>query len=165
APPAAVWPWLVQIGQDRGGVYSFQALENLVGLRYRNADRIHPEWQRLAPGDVVRLVPKGWMGLRDGVVLPVAQVVPDQEIVLYGRRPDLPWDTVWSFHIVPHWRDRCRLLVRTRTRLRHPGEVLGLEAAGPVTALLTRGMLLGIKRRVAIQQERELQRPNDTQVS
>lgn len=152
APPAAVWPWLVQIGQDRGGVYSYQALENLIGLRYRNADRIHAEWQRLAPGDVVRLVPKGWMGLREGVVLPVAQVVPEKDIVLHGRPPDTPWDAVWSFHIVPHWQDRCRLLARTRTRLRYPGEVLSLEAAGPVIALLTRGMLLGIRRRVVTQQ-------------
>src|SRR4029079_11580546 len=51
----AVWPWLVQMGQDRGGLYSYEALENLVGLDYHNADRIHPEWQRLAPGDRVRL--------------------------------------------------------------------------------------------------------------
>ena len=67
APASAVWPWLVQMGQDRGGLYSYETLENLFGLRYHNADRIHPEWQRLARGDLVRLAPKGWMGIRGGI--------------------------------------------------------------------------------------------------
>lgn len=142
-----VWPWLVQMGQDRGGLYSFEALENLIRLRFRNAHRIHPEWQRLDVGDAVRLAPEGWMGLRDGVVLRVADLVPKQRIVLRARPPELPWDSVWSFHVMPHWEDRCRLVIRRRAGMRHPGEVLAVEFAGPVTALLTRGMLTGIKRR------------------
>lgn len=143
-----VWPWLVQIGQDRGGLYSFEALENLIGLRFGNARRIHPEWQRLGVGDIVRLAPEGWMGLRDGVVLRVADLVPQERMVLRAAAPELPWDAVWSFHIMPHWEDRCRLIVRRRAGMRHPGEVLAAEfAIGPVTALLTRGMLIGIKRR------------------
>lgn len=148
APAAAVWPWLVQLGQDRGGLYSFERVENLIGLKYRNADRIHPEWQHLAVGDVVRLVPRGWLGLADGVALPVAQVVEGQSIVLRLAPPQLPWDGVWSFHVQPRWEDRCRLLVRSRSRMQAPGGILGAEAAGPVLALMTRGMLLGIKRRV-----------------
>jgi hypothetical protein len=148
APASAVWPWLVQMGQDRGGLYSYETLENLAGLQYHNADRIHPEWQRLVPGDVIRLVPKGWMGLREGIALPVVDVVEQQSIVLRATRPDQLWDAVWSFHVIPHWEDRCRLLIRTRTRLRHPGQVLAVELAGPAKAFLTRGILLGIKRRV-----------------
>ena len=65
APASAVWPWLVQMGQDRGGLYSYQTLENFVGLDYHNADRIHSEWQHLAPGDGMRLAPNGWFGLCD----------------------------------------------------------------------------------------------------
>ncbi|MDQ1320021.1 MAG: hypothetical protein QG655_1264 [Actinomycetota bacterium] len=148
APAADVWPWLVQMGQDRGGVYSYEGLENLVGLKYRNADRIHPEWQHLEVGDVIRVVPRGWMGLSDGIALPVAQVTEGQSIVLRLQPPQLPWDGIWSFHVIPRWEDRCRLLVRSRSRMRAPGEVLGAEAGGPVLALMTRGMLLGIKRRV-----------------
>lgn len=154
APPEAIWPWLVQMGQDRGGLYSFGTLENLLGLHYRNADRIHPEWQRLVPGDVIRLAPEGWMGLRHGIALTVAQVIEQNAIVLHGTPPDFPWDAVWSFHLLPRWVDRRRLLVRTRARLRHPGEVLAVELAGPVTSLLTRGILLGIKRRVEHQPPR-----------
>lgn len=148
APAADVWPWLVQMGQDRGGLYSYEGLENLVGLKYRNADRIHPEWQHLEVGDVIRVVPRGWMGLSDGIALPVAQVTEGQSIVLRLEPPQLPWDGIWSFHVIPRWEDRCRLLVRSRSRMRAPGEVLGAEAGGPVLALMTRGMLLGIKRRV-----------------
>lgn len=143
----AVWPWLVQMGQDRGGLYSYETLENVVGLEYHNADRIHPEWQRLAPGDRVRLVPKGWIGLRDGVTFSVAEVIDGQAIVLRAASPEHVLDTVWSFHLIPHWEDRCRLLVRSRTRLRNPGDALAIECAGPATALITRGMLRGIKRR------------------
>lgn len=148
APAEQVWPWLVQMGQDRGGLYSYQGLENLIGLRYRNADRIHPEWQQLEAGDAIRVVPRGWMGLAEGIVLPVAQVIEGQSIVLRLQPPQLPWDGVWSFHVQPRWEDRCRLLVRSRSRMQAPGEVLGAEAAGPVLALMTRGMLQGIKRRV-----------------
>lgn len=147
APVAEVWPWLVQIGQGRGGLYTFEALENLFGLQFHNAGRIHPEWQQLDVGDVVRLAPKGWFGLRDGVALQVADVVPEQRIVLRAVPPEFPWDAVWSLHIMPHWEDRCRLIIRRRARMRHPGEALAVELAGPVTALLARGMLLGIKRR------------------
>ncbi|WP_101949656.1 hypothetical protein [Mycobacterium sp. 3519A] len=147
ASASEVWPWLVQMGQDRGGLYSYETLEKLVGLDYHNADRIHPEWQQLDPGDRVRLAPTGWMGLRDGFSMDVVEVVDQQSIVLRAPAPYRPFDTVWSFHLLPHWEDRCRLLVRTRTRLRNPGEILTIELAGPAKAFLIRGILLGIKRR------------------
>src|SRR6476469_10926041 len=124
APASAVWPWLVQMGQDRGGLYSYETLENFVGLNYHNADRIHPEWQHLAVGDEMRLVPKGWMGLREGFTMRVIDIVEQQSIVLSSPSRNQSGDTVWSFHVIPHWEDRCRLMIRARTRLRHPGEVL-----------------------------------------
>ena len=151
AEASAVWPWLVQMGQDRGGLYSYEALENFFGLQYHNADRIHPEWQRLAPGDRVRLAPRGWMGMREGIALSVVDVVEQQNIVLRATPPEHALDAVWSFHLIPHWEDRCRLLIRSRTRVSHPGDMLALELTGPARALVTRGMLLGIKRRVLSQ--------------
>lgn len=145
ATPEVIWQWLVQIGQDRAGLYSYQTLENLVGLDIRNADRIHPEWQQLEVGDVVRLVPKGWLGMREGLALPVAESSVNRYIVLREATPEMPWDAVWSFHIVPHWEDRCRLIVRSRQRRRSVADVIGAELCAPVTALMTRKMLLGIK--------------------
>lgn len=53
-----VWPWLVQMGQKRGGFYSYTWLENLVGCHMQNADQIVPGWQELKAGDEVWLHPK-----------------------------------------------------------------------------------------------------------
>ena len=59
ASPSAVWPWLVQLGQGRGGLYTYESLERLVGLGMMSADDVLPELQDLAPGDPVRLAPVG----------------------------------------------------------------------------------------------------------
>jgi hypothetical protein len=61
-PPERVWPWLVQVGVDKGGFYTFDWAENLFGDPIHNADRIHPEWQHLRPGDAVWPSPKGIRG-------------------------------------------------------------------------------------------------------
>jgi len=148
APASQVWPWLKQMGYDRAGMYSYEKLESLAGIKHRNADRIHPEWQDLAVGDVIRLAPPGWMGLRNGIALPVVQLIHGHSMVLRMQPPGLPLDGVWSFHLTTPWEDRARLLVRTRSTLRARGEMLGAEAFGPVMALMTRGMLLGLKERV-----------------
>ena len=148
APVERVWPWLVQMGQDRGGLYTFERLENALALHYHSADAVHPDWQHLDTGDTVRLVPKGWLGLAEGVELTVADVVAGESIVLTTAAPRTPWQLVWSFHLVPNWDDRCRLLIRSRLALRHPGEVVLAELLGPARAFVTRGMLVGIKRRV-----------------
>jgi hypothetical protein len=136
ALPSAIWPWLLQMGQDPGG---------LIGLRVHSADRIHPEWQ-LAVGDAVHLTPEGWMGLRDGLSLRVDAITPERSIVLRATSPNLP-QAVWSFHLQPHWATHTRLLARARVGLRHPGEVVAVELARPAIALTTRAVLLGIKRR------------------
>jgi hypothetical protein len=57
APVEAVWPWLAQLGQDRGGFYSYEGLENLAGCEMTNVDRIPPEWQHRELGDIVQLHP------------------------------------------------------------------------------------------------------------
>ena len=62
APVEEVWPWLAQLGQDRGGFYSCGWLENLAGCEMQNANRIHPEWQHRELGETVNLHPAG--GLR-----------------------------------------------------------------------------------------------------
>ena len=151
APVAAVWPWLLQMGQDRGGFYGCERLKNMLGLRHQDADRVHPEWQQLGVTDVVRLAPEGWMGLPDGVVLSVSEIVPEKYLVLNLEREEMRWNAVWSFHVQPHWEDRVRLLTRVRISLRHPGEVFGMELVRPAIALSTRGLLLGIKHRVEAQ--------------
>ena len=57
ATPAQIWPWLVQIGAVKGGMYSYTSIEKLINCSQDNADRIHPEWQDLKPGDLVKMCP------------------------------------------------------------------------------------------------------------
>jgi len=75
APVVDVWPWLVQMGQGRGGFYSYDWLENLIGCDIHNADQIFPDFQSLRVGDSVRLHPKA-------PPLPVAIVEPCRALVL-----------------------------------------------------------------------------------
>jgi hypothetical protein len=78
APIADVWPWLAQIGEDRGGFYSYSWLERAVGADIRNANTIHPEWQNIRVGDTV------WLARRYGEVARqvVAAVEPSSHLVL-----------------------------------------------------------------------------------
>jgi len=147
APAADIWPWLLQIGQDRAGFYSYDALENLVGLHIHSADQIVDEWQTLTVGDSVRLTPQGWMGQPDGLVLPVARIEAPRSLVLRESPPSWPWNAVWSFHVVPTSARSCRLISRSRSeRPPIPLRLAGIVGT-PVTAAMTRRMLLGIKAR------------------
>ncbi|QEN14853.1 SRPBCC family protein [Mycolicibacterium sp. ELW1] len=146
-PPEAVWPWLVQIGLDRAGLYAYETLHALAGLDYHDADRIHPEWQHLAVGDTVRLAPRGWLGLDDGIVVTVAQIEEGRSIVLRTRGGDSFWDAVWSLNVAQHGDDGTRLLIRTRVPLRRPGAVVGAELIAPPKAFVTRAILRGVKHR------------------
>jgi hypothetical protein len=147
AAAGEAWRWLVQIGQNRGGMYSYDRLENLLGLRIHSAREIRAEWQQLAVGDKIWLVRPGWLGLKAGFSLPVARIDPGRAIVLREQPPDQPWDAVWSFHLLPDDPGHCRLLSRSRAARQHgPGRIAGY-AMEPVTLLMTRKMLLGIKER------------------
>lgn len=138
APPSSVWPWLVQIGQHRGGFYSYSWLENLAGAKIRNADRIVPEWQRIEPGDKVWLHPK--------VYLRVAEVIPGYAIVL---------EEAWAFVVLPiDGGRRTRLIVRSRGTYRRPdlrfaplNFVFWRLIYEPGHFIMERGMMRGIKRR------------------
>jgi len=103
--PDRVWPWLVQLGEDRGGFYSYAALERLLGLRVHNADRIHPEWQDLTVGDTVFATHAGWLGQRRRFGWRVSALRPDTVLVLEQ------WG---SFVLVPIDEGSTRLIVRDR---------------------------------------------------
>src|SRR5512135_24750 len=59
APASDVWPWVAQLGQKRGGMYSYELLENIAHCQMRNADRIVPEWE-MKVGDQMRMGPQGY---------------------------------------------------------------------------------------------------------
>lgn len=89
APSDVVWQWLVQVGQDRAGFYTYTWLENLTGCDFHNANKIHPEWQQLAVGDAWRLCRPDYLwGLGQDAVVPVVRIEPGRVLVhesLWGR--------------------------------------------------------------------------------
>jgi hypothetical protein len=152
APPPAVWPWLVQLGQGRGGLYSYDWVENLFRLELHSADRIMPEFQHLGVGDVVRLVPEDWDA---PLWLRVVSIDPERSLVLAapGERAEamasgMPWPS-WAFVLEPHGPDGTRLLVRWRSDFNPTplGLLANKYALEPVHFIMERRMLLGIKER------------------
>lgn len=156
APPEQVWPWVAQIGADRGGFYSYDRLENLAGCRIRSADTVVDEWQHLTPGDVVRLHPQ--------VALAVASVDPGHSLVLHAggaktgeptdESPDVstdpaaaPYDFTWSFVLRRHPHRATRLVVRERFAYTHPWSPLLVEPVSAASSLMSRKMLHGIRER------------------
>ncbi len=130
APVEEVWPWLAQLGQDRGGFYSYEWLENLAGCRMHNADRVHPEWQR--PRQIGETVKLHW-----GFGLPVSTYQPGRALGLKG------WGT---FVLAPIDGQHTRLLARGH-RKHGPGGLYNVMLMQIPHFLMQRRMLLGIKQR------------------
>ena len=153
APPARVWRWLVQIGQGRGGLYSYDALENLVGCRIHSVEHIDPQLQHLAVGDLVRLGPDRYPAFQ------VAELEPARTLVLVAidpatrEPPPLPvvdastTATTWSWELRATDEGRSTRLL-TRQRLTFPSATSILwHLLEPIDFVMERRMLLGIKRR------------------
>src|SRR3954465_11210369 len=106
------------MGQGRGGMYSYDWLENLLGLDIHNTNEIREEWQHLAVGDRVVVVPQGCRAMPAGYSFAVARVDPPRALVLRQAPPENPWNGVWSFHVVPAGEGRCRCWPAPEPRLR-----------------------------------------------
>ncbi|WP_254612612.1 hypothetical protein [Haloterrigena gelatinilytica] len=113
APTESVWPWLVQIGQDRGGFYSYDWLERAVGADVHNVDRIVPEYQDLEEGDVVRLAPEDYVVSSPESAPEVARLDPGRVLVLRPPGDSPAW--TWAFVLKPVDEGTTRLLARTRS--------------------------------------------------
>ena len=137
APAADVWPWLVQMGQNRGGFYSYTWLENLVRCHMRNADEIVPEWQELKVGDKIWLHPKA-------PPTEVAAIEPGRAIVLKG------WG---AFVLQPIDEKTTRLIIRSQGDYNPDlgnavlNFLLWRVVFEPAHFIMQRKMLLGIKAR------------------
>jgi hypothetical protein len=157
AQAAAIWPWISQIGQERGGLYSYELLENLARCQMRNADRIVPEWE-LKVGDRVRLGPEGYpvhqvVGLERGRWLllaganlktGIADPLPQPGQAQYANFS-------WVLYLDERRDGATRLL--SRTRLAYAPRTFGARVmwewmTDPIGFVMTRKMLLGIKERV-----------------
>jgi hypothetical protein len=152
APADEVWPWLVQIGQDRVGFYSNDWLENIFLADIHNADVIRPEWQRRQLGDVVPLVPSGYLGGLPAKYIvgePGATIGPHIWLLQPGRAIA---DTPGRFVLVPIDDHTTRLLLRESFDANTPGGgPLGIAAGrlvwDPMHFVMVQRMLQGIKER------------------
>ena len=106
APAEDVWVWLVQLGQDRGGFYSYDWLERVFGLGIRNATEVRPEWQTLQSGDVIRATPPEYLGgLLGEIAWTVSDVAPERALVLDRRG---------SFVLQPISDEQTRFIIRSK---------------------------------------------------
>jgi hypothetical protein len=134
------WPWIAQIGADRGGFYSYQWLEHLFRADLVNAERVHPEWE-LQRGDDLIVDPRL-------PALRVTRIEPGHWFVASDEGPHAA--VSWLFLVEPTGEGRCRLVSRLRcrasgdlaTRLR-----FGPWIAEPIGFAMDRRMLLGVKER------------------
>ena len=134
APPAAVWPWLAQMGPaPRGGAYTYDWIENLLGLNMHSVDHVLPEFQHPAIGDTIGFG-KNRMRLE--------RVEPEH--VLAWRSEDGNW--VWTF-VLRQDDQQTRLISRNRFRLPTLVARIGMLPMEPASLLMERKMLLGIEKR------------------
>jgi hypothetical protein len=134
APPSAVWPWIAQMGPSpRGGAYTYDWIENLLGLNMHSADRVLPEYQQPQVGD----------GFGYGTnQMSFRLVEPEQ--VLATQSADGNW--VWTF-VLREQDGRTRLISRNRFRLPTARARIGMLPMEPASLVMERKMLHGIKQR------------------
>ena len=145
APADRVWPWIAQLGQGRGGFYSYDFLENLVGCDIHSANRIVREWQDVRIGDQIRLAPQ--------VALTVAMLEQGRSLVLRGGVPmgntPPPYDFTWAFVLKDEPGGMTRLLVRERYAYTRPWAGALVEPVGALSFVMSQKMLRGIRVRAA----------------
>lgn len=139
----SVWPWLAQMGQRRGGLYSYDFLENLAGLDIHSADRIHPEWQDIKAGDRFHLAPADSADLEVGFVNKGSALV----LRVPPGSPPGPFDFSWAFILRPEPGGTTRLLVRERYAYRRWWTRFVVEAVEVASFIMSWRMLQGIKSR------------------
>ena len=137
APLAAVWPWLVQMGSGRGGVYTYDWIENLFGLDMHSTRQILPQFQDVKVGDEFPLGP-GRPAMR------VAILDPERTFTI--RFADGNW--VWIFSLVAEG-GKTRLISRNRIAAPEapPARLFYTLVMEPGSLVMERKMLLGIKQR------------------
>ncbi len=134
APASAIWPWIAQMGPaPRGGAYTYDWIENLLGLNMHSADTVLPAFQHPELGDTIEY---GSNRMR------IERLEPER--VLAWRSEDGNW--VWSFVLVEH-DEKTRLISRNRFRLPTLAARIAMLPMEPASLLMERKMLLGIKRR------------------
>ena len=155
APVEYVWPWIVQMGKSRGGFYSYEALENLIGLEIYNADKILEEYQHPKVGEIIPFGPDSGY--------PLAIVKPNEALVietcenlkqktLFDPKDGYPEKYLhisWLWYVEPLGPQSSRFISRNRVDF-NDGMVNKFKfsiLAEPMVFAMDRKMCLGIKKR------------------
>jgi hypothetical protein len=141
APPSAIWPWLVQMGQGRGGFYTHEWVENLLGADIRNANCVVSEWQQLEVGEQVRLTPNPFFG-QPGQFMTVAEIQPERALVFRQTLPNGS-PASWAFLLMSEDKRTTRVLMRRRGG----DPTLFDRVMAPGYSFMDRGVLHGLRRR------------------
>jgi hypothetical protein len=133
ATVAAVWPWIIQLGQGRGGFYSYEWLENLFAAEMHNADQITPKLQTVHVGDHISFQ-------QDGPFTVVAAIDPERVLVVEGG---------WTWYLHPIDEHTTRLIVRYASFSVGDGlsKLFYYPIFEPAHFVMESGMMLGIKAR------------------
>jgi hypothetical protein len=138
AEPSAVWPWLAQMGSGRGGLYTYDWIENLLGLNMHSADTVLSQFQDIKVGDTQSVG-------RNGPVLRVTVCEPGKALIFQSE--DGHW--VWAF-VLQSDKNGTRLISRNRITLAGfstTARWLYRYVMEPGSLIMERKMLLGIKGR------------------
>jgi hypothetical protein len=139
ASPEEIYPWLVQMGAERGGMYSYEWFEtNILRCELINADRIHEEWQGLKVGDKVKMCPGDW-----GPPAYEVGLIESNRAMVIGHQQNGRWSDVWQFILIAQEDGTTRLIVRGRET--KSGTVW--DVIRPGEFIMMRAMMLGIKER------------------
>lgn len=141
ATPDEIWPWLVQVGQNKGGFYSYELLENLIGCDIHNVDRIIPEHQHIKIGDGLRMHPRA-------PDMPVV-VLQHGRAIAYGGKVDENTASIWAFYLRES-DNGTRLISRWAFDYepRFTNKLIYNFIIEPIASVMQRKMLMGIKQRV-----------------
>jgi hypothetical protein len=169
AAASEVWLWVAQLGQERGGMYSYELLENLARCQMRNAERVVPAWE-MKVGDQMRMGPQGypvnqvvalergrWLlmagaDLKTGIADPLPQ--PGQTTYI---------NYAWVLYLDERPDGTTRLI--SRTRLAYAPRTFAAKLmwevfTDPIGCVMTRKLLLTIKQRAE-----QLKRQATTQIT
>ena len=142
APPSEVWAWLVQLGQDRAGFYSYDWLERAFGADVHNVREIRPQWQQRQIGDFVPATQRRYLGglFGDELGWRVKQLEPERALVLEN------WG---AFVLRPTDDGQTRFIIRST--ISHPriplwASVVNFMAFELPHFIMERRMMLTIKR-------------------
>jgi len=151
ADRSEIWPWLIQMGQDRGGFYTHTFFENAVGLQIYNAWKIQPEWQDVSLDDPFYLAnTEGFGKMRVAILIPdSAFVVMMDDVPMDSAEAgstDSGWTFVWAFTLHPGSRPgTSRFVIRESVKAAEIEDGFGSQMLGLVSWIMESGTLRGVK--------------------